>query len=73
MPSTTKIIWTKLHSENPVIINLKGDDWMVENESGDILALKNTRQEAIEWCYKHKCRPINTSWKVFNKMGYPKE
>jgi hypothetical protein len=79
MPPTTetpdKIVWTKLHSENPVMISLKGRDayWTVKNESGETLALTNTYQEAIEWCYKYKCRPIHTSWKVFNKMGYPKE
>jgi hypothetical protein len=69
-----KIVWTKTHSENPVMISFKGRDeyWTVKNEDGVPLTLTNTCQEAIEWCYKHKCRPINTSWKVFNKMGYPK-
>lgn len=78
-----KIVWTKLHSENPVRIcpcldvnNRLNGLLRVENEDGEtltLLTLTNTRQEAIEWCYKHKCRPIHTSWKVFNKMGYPKE
>jgi hypothetical protein len=74
-PSTEtpdKIVWTKRHNANPVKLNiLKSGYHSILNEGGECLTLTNSYQEAMEWCYRNGCRPIQTSWKVFNKRGYP--
>lgn len=63
--------WTSKHNENPVKI-IKGIlGFHIYNEGcDDLVKPKTTRQEAVEWCHKHGCRPIPSSWKQFNLKGY---
>lgn len=65
--------WSDEQSQNPVKIEKHDGRFYAVNECGDRLSLgKANRSLAVLWCRRNGCRPIPSTWQLFNKCGYKK-